>query len=390
MEVDDDNDSNATVSEREVGHCDYRPIPETINLSPYAPILPYLLTHPKRIPCETSVEVATLIMDNATHIQPLYPQDDPRPDMAAFAFMERLFNMGRLIGKGGHTPMFSSSTGEYKFYTARDRDLAAHHGFINEEQMFKYLDDLKGIGRIPQNDPLRFQCPWHEIDVVFEPRKRGNIEPKTKRGIAAKKAKEEAAAAMKEEDDNIETPPKSPADGDDTLMTNGDDTVLTTSSDIPSGPTPPSGPAPVVINPLTGRPKKPYQAPKRIHVEPITTPICMEDLIHAVTRHPLLLPAEPVSCAFLIEHAPHLLQNVGLLYVLAHGEIENEGLSERLGKMGLDVAPNVLAHRKKKALLDMGGEYKDRKAEYEAYKKALRRMKKMGMAARGSGNWLTG
>ena len=103
MQLDNDNDSNATVIEREDGHFDYHPLPETINLTPYQSSLVYLLSPPRGIPYETSVEIATLIMDTHLRVLPLYPQNGSRPELAAFAFMERLFNFGRIAGKDGRT-----------------------------------------------------------------------------------------------------------------------------------------------------------------------------------------------------------------------------------------------------------------------------------------------
>ncbi|KAF2760624.1 hypothetical protein EJ05DRAFT_484331 [Pseudovirgaria hyperparasitica] len=368
MEIDDGNDSDATVSEREDGHVDYEPHYQTVNLGPYRESIPWIFSPPRHVPYATSVEVVTLLTDTPLRIKPLYAHDDLQSEQA---FMERLFNIGNIIGKGGHAPIFSSSTGEYRFFAERDREVAAAYGFANEEQMFKYLDDIKGTGEIPDPAEKRFQCPWHEIDVIFEPRKRGNVEPSKRRPKAVVVKPDRDMATDREE------PTSSPNNepGEDTVMTNGDTTDYTSISlpSIPSFPMSDAAAAAAAAAAAMNPPKKKYQVPKRIPVDAISHPICMEDLIHAVTRHPLLLPSNPVTVDFIIAHAPHLLQNVSLLYILAHGELENEGLSERLGKLGLDVAPNVLAHRKKKALMDMGGVYGDRKPQYEAYKKTLKR-----------------
>lgn len=104
--------------------------------------------------------------------------------------------------------------------------------------------------------------------------------------------------------------------------------------------------------------------------------INLDHLINAVVRHPLLFPAYPVPAEFIVRNSPHQLTDNSLLYVLSHGRMENENLSDRMRELGMFVAANVITHRKKKALklLPNGDRtYEQRKKQFDLYKRSIER-----------------
>jgi hypothetical protein len=319
---------------------------ESLDLSKY-PDVPPLRKIPDDILYRTSFLVAITDPDKATKITPRAVKEDYVGTMR-----EVLFNIGgraaEIDPRIVHRPQFRSTLGEYVFYAQGDRDMALQHGFEHEDDIFEYLDRLMGSGHYLNKE--KFVTPWHEIEMKFVPRHRKQREPSSKMlmrienagGLEREKGKEKEKDG-EEEGQKADTP--SP-------VAEAFSTSLNPSTSLQRG-------------------KKRKRESMAVMYEtngPCT--INLDSLINAVMRHPLLLPAEPATCREMIRDSPHQLIDSSLLYILAHGRMENDSLSECLWQMGIDVSPNVITHRKKKSL-QMLTNYEMRKKEFDLYKRSM-------------------
>lgn len=265
----------------------------------------------------TSYAIATVDTGIPTRVAPL-----GEIQSAAAQFRLDLFNIGGNRNPNPYYPRFEGGYGDYHFYADRDREIAQEHGFSSVKEIFDYLNAF--LDGEAQYDTDKFTTPWHEIDLIFAPRKRKQSEQEVRR------AQERQSMAL---------------------------TALPSPDALTAGP---------------------KQSPDES--QPIQA-ICLDDIIQAVIRHPLLLPDEPVSIEQIITCAPHLLNGASVLWVLAHNGYRNEVVSQMLSDRGIAVPPNVIAHRKKAALEHMGGTYKERKVQYEEFRRSMSMVSMNGVAA---------
>lgn len=240
------------------------------------------------------------------------PSDDATSTAASFKL--DLFNIGGNRNQNPYIPYFECSFGDYHFYKDRDREIAEKHGFSTVKDIFDYLNAF--LKREPLFDAGKFTTPWHEIDLVFRPRKRKQSALEMQRAL--EKLQMTAAAPGEPE-----SPPAAEQSADELDQQND------------------------------------------------AKPICLDDTIQAVIRHPLLMCRDPVPIDHIITSAPHLLHGPSVLWILAHEEMRNEVVNQKLFEQGIVIPSNVIAHRKKAALEHMGGTYKDRKAQFEEFRRSM-------------------